>query len=168
MSPNVTRDDPGRRRCAYWRPAVHQTLWEPLTYTFAYLTALCLLTAVVTGVGLLLYLESQTPARRRAYLLLRRMGLRPASHRLVLLAELGVPLALGALVGFGLCAGLVLALHNGFETNPDAPPGTVLDLPWRPAATVVLGLVVVCLAAASYLHARVVRANPAEPLRHQP
>jgi putative ABC transport system permease protein len=141
------------------------TVWEPLTYTFDYLTALSLLTGVVTVVGLLLYLESQTPTHRRAYVLLRRMGLSAGSHRRALLGELAVPLIGGLLGGLVVTAGLTAVLSPDFEMNPTIPPDTVLDVPYLPLGLIAGAVLVVALGGALYAQRRIGRANPAEVLR---
>ncbi len=141
------------------------TLWEPLTYTFDYLTALSLLTGVVTVVGLLLYLESQAPLHRRAYVLLRRMGLSAGKHRRALLGELAVPLIGGLLGGLAVTAGLTVLLEPDFELNPGTPPDTVLAVPYLPLGLITGAVLVVAVGAAGYAQRRIGRANPSEVLR---
>jgi putative ABC transport system permease protein len=141
------------------------TLWEPLTYTFDYLTALSLLTGVVTLVGLLLYLESQAPLHRRAYVLLRRMGLSARSHRRALLGELALPLLAGLAGGVAVAAGLTAVLGMDFEMNPGVPPDTVIDVPYLPLGLIAAAVVVVAFGAARYAQTRIGRANPSEVLR---
>jgi putative ABC transport system permease protein len=139
--------------------------FEPLTYTFDYLIALCLLIEVVAVVGLLLYLESRTPALRRSYVLLRRMGLRTGSHRVALLWELGLPLLGGVAAGTVLIAGPIAQLYPDFDLVPAVPPDTVLVLPVRVAVLTAGAIAVVTAAAAGYAQARVGRADPADVLR---
>jgi putative ABC transport system permease protein len=141
------------------------TLFEPLTYTFAYLTALSLLTSLVTLVGLLLYLESRTPAHRRAYVLLHRMGLRAGSHRVALLSELSVPLAVGLVTGVAVTLGLTATLSRYFEMNPTIPPDTVVVLPYPALAVLVAAVALIATGATGYAQRRVSRANPSEVLR---
>ncbi|HEY7222040.1 MAG TPA: FtsX-like permease family protein [Micromonosporaceae bacterium] len=141
------------------------TLWEPLTYTFDYLTALSLLTGVVTLVGLLLYLESQAPQRRRAFVLLRRMGMSPGSHRRALLGELALPLLGGLVGGIAVAAGLTAALQSTFDINPDTLPDTVIAVPYNVLGAICTMTVVVGLAAVIYAQSRIGRANPSEVLR---
>jgi putative ABC transport system permease protein len=141
------------------------SLWEPLTYTFDYLTALSLLTGVVTLVGLLLYLESQAPLHRRAYVLLRRMGLSAGSHRRALLGELALPLLSGLAGGVAVAGGLTAALGMDFEMNPGIPPDTVIDVPVRPLVLIAAAVVAVALGAAAYAQTRIGRADPSEVLR---
>jgi ABC-type lipoprotein release transport system permease subunit len=141
------------------------TLFEPITYTFAYFVAIALLTGVVVAVGLLLYLESRTVAHRRAYVMLRRMGLKPRTHRAALLWELCGALGLGLGVAAATVAGLGIALRNSFDVNPLKQPGTVLTLP-TPTVVVIVGCVALtAIAAALFAHARVARAKPSEVLR---
>ncbi len=141
------------------------TIWEPLTYTFDYLTALSLLTGVVATVGLLLYLESRAPAHRRAYVLLRRMGLRPGAHLGAVVRELAVPMLTGLVGGLALAGGLVTAVQAEMEVNPDVPPATVLTWPVAPAGAITAAIAVTMLAAALYAQRRISRARASEVLR---
>jgi putative ABC transport system permease protein len=141
------------------------TLWEPLTYTFDYLTALSLLTGVVTLVGLLLYLESQAPLHRRAYVLLRRMGLSARSHRRAILGELALPLLAGLVGGVAVAAGLTAVLGADFEMNPGVPPDTVIAVPYLPLGLIAAAVALIAFGAARYAQARIGRANPSEVLR---
>jgi ABC-type antimicrobial peptide transport system permease subunit len=141
------------------------TLFQPITYTFEYFVAIALLTGVVVAVGLLLYLESRTIAHRRAYVILRRMGLKARTHRAALLWELCGALGVGLAVAAATVAGLGFGLRNSFDVNPDKAPGTVLAVP-APTLVVIIGCVVVtAIGAALFGHARVARAKPAEVLR---
>lgn len=141
------------------------TLYDPLTFTFEYLTALSLLGGLVTMVGLLLYLEARTPRHRRAYVMFRRMGLRPRTHRGALLIEIGIPLVAGLIGGLILAAGLAKALSGNFDVDVSIPPGTILSVPV--AAVIAIGVAVLVLAvlAATYAQLRIGRANPSEVLR---
>jgi putative ABC transport system permease protein len=141
------------------------TLYDPLTFTFDYLTALSLLGGLVTMVGLLLYLEARTPRHRRAYVMFRRMGLRPRTHRAALVVEIGVPLIAGLIGGLVLAAGLAKALSGNFDVDVTLPPGTILSVPV--AAVIGIGIAVLVLAglAAAYAQLRIGRANPSEVLR---
>jgi putative ABC transport system permease protein len=141
------------------------TLFEPLTYTFDYLTALSLLTALIATVGLLLYLEGRAPLHRRAYVLLRRMGLPARAHRLALLGELAVPLSIGLFGGLALTAGFGQGLRDEFEINPSIPPPTVLAVPTGTVVLTVALVAIVALGGTGYAHRRVARANAAEVLR---
>jgi putative ABC transport system permease protein len=141
------------------------TLFEPLTYTFDYLTALSLLTGLVAAVGLVLYLEGRGPAHRRGYVLLRRMGLRRGTHRWALVAEVALPLALGLGGGVALAAAIVTAVRSEIEINPLTPPGTVLAVPVATLVAAAAAIVALALVAAAYADHRVARADPAEVLR---
>ncbi len=141
------------------------TLYDPLTFTFDYLTWLSLLGGLVTMVGLLLYLEARTPRHRRAYVMFRRMGLRPRTHRGALLIEIGIPLIAGLIGGLILAAGLAKALSGNFDVDVSIPPGTILSIPVL--AVILIGFAVLALAglAATYAQLRIGRANPSEVLR---
>src|SRR5690606_12138250 len=142
----------------------NNTLWEPLIFTFDYLTALSLLTGLVTLVGLLLYLESQAPQWRRAYVLLRRMGITKRGHRRALTGELAVPWLAGLLGGLGMTAGLMWVLRPYVDMNPDRLPNAVIDVPYLALGAIVAMTLVVGIAAVSYAQARVARAQPSEVL----
>ena len=141
------------------------TVFQPLTYTFQYLTALSILTGVVTIVGLLLYVEARAPGHRRGYVIARRMGLRARTHRSALLVELAVPLIAGLGLGLGLAMSLTYGFSAGFDVDPTLPPHTLITLP----AVVIIGIgvavAVVAVLASSFAQLRVGRANPSEVLR---
>jgi putative ABC transport system permease protein len=141
------------------------TVFQPLTYTFQYLTALSILTGVVTIVGLLLYVEARAPGHRRGYVIARRMGLRARTHRSALLVELAVPLIAGLGLGLGLATSLTYGFSAGFDVDPTLPPHTLIAWP----AVVIIGIsvavVVVSVLASSFAQLRVGRANPSEVLR---
>ncbi|GAA5183163.1 hypothetical protein GCM10023322_21800 [Rugosimonospora acidiphila] len=139
--------------------------WEPLTYTFDYLTALSLLTGLVTLVGLLLYLESQAPSHRRAYVLLRRMGLRARSHRRAMFGELALPLVAGLIGGVAVSTALSEVLGGGFDVDPDVLPNAVVTMPYLPIGLIAAAVAVITVGAAEYAQRRIGRANPSEVLR---
>ncbi|HKD97122.1 MAG TPA: FtsX-like permease family protein, partial [Micromonosporaceae bacterium] len=141
------------------------TLYDPLTFTFEYLTALSLLGGLVTMVGLLLYLEARTPRHRRSYVMFRRMGLRARTHRAALLIELGIPLTAGLIGGLALAAALAKALSSNFDVDVALPPGTILSVPVTVVAGIAIAVLVLATGAASYAQARIGRANPSEVLR---
>ena len=140
-------------------------LHEPVTFTFQYLIALSVFTGLIAVVGLLLYLESRTATHRRAYVLLRRLGLRAGAHRRALIVELGGPVMVGLTVGLGLAVGLAYALAAYFEIDASRPPGAILVLPYPLAGVVASMALVVVTGAALLAHRRISRANPAEVLR---
>src|SRR5262249_22145082 len=135
------------------------TLYDPLTFTFEYLTALSLLSGLVTMVGLLLYLEARTPRHRRSYVMFRRMGLRPRTHRAALLIELGIPLAGGLVGGLVLAVGLAKALSANFDVDVTVPPGTILSAPVQVVLAIAAGVLVLAAAAAMYAQLRIGRAR---------
>jgi putative ABC transport system permease protein len=141
------------------------TVWEPLTYSFTYLTALSLLTGVVTVVGLLLYLEAQAPVHRRAYVLLRRMGLRPRSHRRALIGEIGYPMVAGLIFGVTVAGVLTWVLRADIEMNPTVPPATIVAWPFAPVGLIALAVLLAMAGATAYAHRRISRARPTEVLR---
>jgi putative ABC transport system permease protein len=141
---------------------------EPVTYTFQYLIALSIFTGLIAVVGLLLFLESRTAAHRRAYVLLRRLGLRAGAHRRALIMELGAPVLVGLVGGLALAGGLAYGLGDSFEIDTDSPPGTLLALPVVMIAVICATAVGITLGAASLAHQRIRRARPSEVLRDTP
>jgi putative ABC transport system permease protein len=140
-------------------------LYEPVAYTFQYLIALSIFTGLIGAVGLLLYLESRTAAHRRAYAMLRRLGLSAGMHRRALLLEVGAPVAVG-LAG-GICLAVVLAywLGAGFDLDPGRFPDTLLVLPVSMAGVVTAAALTLAITAGLLSHARIARAHPGEVLR---
>ena len=102
---------------------------QSLTASMEYLLWVSLLTAVVVVVGILLRLESRAPANRRAYVVMRRMGLRSVTHRLALLREVGVLLGAGVAVGVVVSAVLVVTMATDFDIDPASGPGVVVTVP---------------------------------------
>jgi putative ABC transport system permease protein len=141
------------------------TVFEPVTYTFTYLSALSLLTGLVTTVGLLLYLEGRAPTHRRAYVMLRRMGLARRSHLRALVTEVAVPLVAGLVGGLAIAGGLAAVLLRYFEVNPQVPPDPVLAVPLGTVAAVVVAVAFIAVLGTGYAHRRFSRARPGEVLR---
>ena len=137
------------------------TVFQPLTYTFEYLTALSILTGVVTIVGLMLYVEARAPGHRRGYVMARRMGLRSRTHRSALLVELALPLGAGLGIGLALALGFTYAFSTGFDVDPSLPPKTLITLPFAVITGIAAAVVVVSLLSSGFAQLRVARANPA-------
>ncbi len=145
--------------------ATVNSVYEPLTFTFEYLTALSLLCGVIALVGLLLYLESRSPGHRRAFVMLRRMGMHTGSHWRAVLWELGTPPIVGLVTGLGASSIVAYALRHNFDVDPTLPPGGLLTLPIAAMIGIAVAVVVVSFAASGYAQFRVVRTNPSEILR---
>lgn len=131
-----------------------------LTASIEYLLWVSVLTAVVVIVGVLLRWESQSGANRRAFVLMRRMGLRSSSHRLVLFREIGILLGTGMAFGAVIAAMLVVGMFPDFDVDPGSGPGVLVTVP----VTVVgwlAGAAVVTIGLAGLLtHARIAAAEP--------
>jgi putative ABC transport system permease protein len=141
------------------------SVYEPLTFTFEYLTALSLLCGVVAVVGLLLYLEARTPGHRRSYVMLRRMGMRTPSHWRAMLWELGPPLLVGLALGLASAVVSAWTLRHNFDVEPGQPPGTLLTLPTSAMVGLAVAVGVVTVMASAYGQVRVARVNPSTVLR---
>lgn len=140
------------------------TSYEPVTQTFSYLTLVSVLTAAVVVVGLLLHVESRTVAYRRAYALLRRMNLRPRTHRAALGWELGAVLGAGAVAGLVIAAGTVWLLSDAFDLEPGRLPDADIAVPAGPFVVIAVAAAVVAAAATWFAHVRIARAVPSEVL----
>lgn len=140
-------------------------VYEPVTYTFQYLIALSVFTGLIGAVGLLLHLESRTAAHRRAYVMLRRLGLPAGAHRRALLLEVGTPLLAGLAGGLTGALGISALLRAGLDVQPDRYPDAVLVLPIPVAVTVTAVVVLFGLVSGLLTHRRIHTANPAEVLR---
>jgi hypothetical protein len=146
--------------------SLYRHTWiEPVTYTFAYTVAVSALMGLITTVGLVLYLEAGMPARKRAWVMLRRMGLTPGGHWRSLLAQIAVPVACGTLLGAGFAAVAAVLTQADMDVDNQQPPGPLLAVPVGVLA--VVGLVVVAVVATTVIttHLRTVRAHPSVVLR---
>ncbi|MFC4041372.1 ABC transporter permease [Dactylosporangium siamense] len=141
------------------------TFYQPVTYTFAYLSALSLLTATVAMVGFLLYLESRLRVLRRGYAMLRLMGLRSAVQGWLLLAELAGSLVAGCAAGLGLAVTAAVAVRDQLNVDPAAPPGTVLSFPWPVMAGLLTAVGCFAVLVAVVTHWRLTRSRTSEVLR---
>ncbi|SRR6266508_3825307 len=120
---------------------------------------------LVTVVGLVLYLEAGTPTRRRAWVLLRRMGLRTRQHRWSMLAQIAIPVGYGLLVGLGLATVLTLATQGDMDIRHDQPPRTLLSTPVAALVEITVAVALVVAMAVGVAQARTMRAHPSEVLR---
>ncbi|MEV0134871.1 FtsX-like permease family protein [Dactylosporangium sp. NPDC050688] len=141
------------------------TFYQPVTYTFAYLAALSLLTGIVAMVGFLLYLESRLPVLRRGFVMLRMMGLSSTTQGWLLLGELTAPLVTGCVIGLGLAVAAVLVMRDQLNVDPGALPGTVLSIPWPVMAGLLAVIGVFAAVVALVTHWRLTRSRVGEVLR---
>ncbi|WP_084470049.1 FtsX-like permease family protein [Amycolatopsis benzoatilytica] len=136
-----------------------------ITYTFAFLTAVSALVGAVVLVGLLLYLNARSRARRGAYVLLRRMGISSGAHWRALAYEVGGLLAAGFALGLGFAAVGVSVTYQGYDLDPETPPDTVLPIPWWPSGRLLLAAAAVALLVTYAAQRAAARALPSEVLR---
>jgi putative ABC transport system permease protein len=141
------------------------SIYEPLTFTFQYLTALSLLCGVIAIVGLLLYLEARAPGHRRSFVMLHRMGMGTGSHWRAMLWELGTPLIVGLGVGLGASSIAAYTLRSNYDVDPSLPPGGLLTMPTVAMVGISAAVIVVTFVASGYAQLRVVRTNPSNILR---
>ena len=137
----------------------------PVSYAFALLRALALLTGAIGAGGLLLYLETRTRARRVAYALARRMGLSRRAHLRSLVMEVGGLLVVGLVIGGALAIAATVAAYGRLDLDPYVPPGPLLVVPAVPILLVVAGTLLLAGLAALAAQRSADRSSPAEVLR---
>lgn len=106
-----------------------QTTFQAITWTFAYLQALGILSGAVIVGGLLLFVSTRARQRALAYVLSRRMGLRRITHWLSLVLEIGVMIAPGAVIG-GVVGWIAVVLAEPhLNPLPLLNPPPLLEIP---------------------------------------
>ena len=119
------------------------------TRTYAYLRAIATGAALLSLVGLLLYLQARQRSQAIASALSRRMGLR----RSVEIASLGIELS--ALLTFSFVCGTAIAVASALpvvshvDLLPQYPPSPLAVVPWRVVWIGLGGIVVLAFAAAA-------------------
>lgn len=130
-----------------------------------YLLWVSILTALVVVVGMLLQLESRSTANRRAFVMMRRMGLRSGSHRMALLREIGVVLTCGVVFGVLIATGLTAVMAPDFDIDRLRAPGVIVSISWAAGLALAAATLFTAVAAAWFGHARIAAARPSEVLR---
>jgi putative ABC transport system permease protein len=124
------------------------TSFLSISWTFGFLQSFGVLTGLITIGGLLLYLEARQRARKVAYVLIRRMGLSRAAYRRSVLAEVGVTLLGGCLLGMVLSLVAARLVYPRLDALPEVSPAPLLRTPVAAlVATGVAGLLAAPLAA---------------------
>ncbi|TKG72691.1 ABC transporter permease [Prauserella endophytica] len=140
-------------------------VYAGITYTFAFLAAVSLLTGVVIVVGLLLYLDARSRARRSASVLLRRMGIGAAAHWRALLLEVGGLLLAGFATGAALAAAVIALTAADYDLNPATSPGTLVALPWPVFAVLAVATALTAVLASAAAQRAASAARPSGVLR---
>jgi putative ABC transport system permease protein len=127
--------------------------------------ALGVLVGLITVGGLLLYLDTRQRSRRVSYAFLRRMGLSRRAHRRSIIAEVGVVLVGGTLLGAALACAAAALVYLDVDPVPKILPAPLLRFPSN-----LLLAVVVASMAVSWFGGRVAqlsadRGDVAEVLR---
>ncbi|TMK96868.1 MAG: FtsX-like permease family protein, partial [Actinobacteria bacterium] len=102
-----------------------------LAWVFAFLLALGVVTALISVVGAVLYLQARQRGRVVAHALAHRMGLSKAALRLSVAIELSAILATGVVLGLGL--GMIAArlVVGRLDPVPYLAPGMLLRVPFQ-------------------------------------
>jgi putative ABC transport system permease protein len=136
-----------------------------LHWTFGFLQALGVLTALIALGGMLLYLEARQRAREVSYALARRMGLKRRSHRRSVAIELGAMLAAGYVLGASLSWVAARLVFAKLDPMPHLPPHPLFRTPLAILFFTLLGALVAAAAGAWRVQRSADRANVAEVLR---
>jgi putative ABC transport system permease protein len=105
------------------------TSFLAISWTFGFLQSFGVLTGLITIAGLLLYLETRQRARKATYVLIRRMGLSRAAHRLSVLVEVGATLVGGCALGMALSLVAARLVYPRLDALPDVSPSPLLRTP---------------------------------------
>jgi putative ABC transport system permease protein len=100
-----------------------------ISWTFGFLQSFGVLTGLITVGGLLLYLETRQRARKATYVLIRRMGLSRAAHRLSVFTEVGATLVGGCLAGMALSLLAARLVYPRLDALPSVQPPPLLRTP---------------------------------------
>jgi putative ABC transport system permease protein len=100
-----------------------------VSWTFGFLQSFGVLTGLITIGGLLLYLETRQRARKAAYVLIRRMGLSRAAHRLSVFTEVGATLVAGCVTGMALSLLAARLVYPRLDALPSVQPPPLLRTP---------------------------------------
>ncbi|PRX43441.1 putative ABC transport system permease protein [Prauserella shujinwangii] len=145
---------------------VHQVgVYTGITYTFAFLAAVSLLSGVIIVVGLLLHLDARARARRSAYVMLRRMAVTALAHWRALVLEVGGLLLAGFAAGAAIASVVVLLTRPDYDVDAATAPGTVVDVPWVVLAALLGAALATGAVAAGTAQRAASRARPSEVLR---
>jgi putative ABC transport system permease protein len=136
-----------------------------LHWTFGFLQALGVLTALIALGGILLYLEARQRAREVSYALARRMGLKRRSHRRSVAIELGAMLAAGYELGESLSWVAARLVFAKLDPMPHLPPHPLFRTPLAILFFTLLGALLAAVAGAWRVQRSADRANVAEVMR---
>jgi putative ABC transport system permease protein len=142
-----------------------QTTFAAISWTFAYLQALGVLSGAVIIGGLLLFVTTRAAQRALAYVLSRRMGLRRVTHLSSLAIELGVMIAPGAVLGglFGWIAVELAQPH--LDPLPLLSPPPLLEVPYTTIAAAIGAAFLVWIAVSGWAQHAADRSRASELLR---
>jgi putative ABC transport system permease protein len=142
-----------------------QTVFLTVTWTFGFMRSLGIVAGAIAVGGLAIYLDARRRARTLGYAFLRRMGLRPATHRRALLLEISATVLVGGAAGIVLAVAAGWLVHRQLDPVPSIPPGTLLRLPMPLLAAAVAIAVAVCVIGAFVAQRLADRDDPMEVLR---
>jgi hypothetical protein len=136
-----------------------------LSWAFGYLSALGVLTGLVALAAILLYLAARQRATQLSYVLARRMGLRPGSHRWSIAMEVAGMLTAALLVGAVLAWGGAKLVYGKVDPLPLLPPGMLFRYPTSLFVLTALVLPAVALIGAAVSHSVAGRTDVAALMR---
>ncbi|MDX1620413.1 MAG: FtsX-like permease family protein [Nitriliruptorales bacterium] len=137
-----------------------------LTQTFVLLEALGILAVVLAMTGLALYLRARQDETEVSYVLVRRMGLRPATHGAAIALEVSGLLFLATAIGIGAGIAIAWLLHARLDPLANLPPDALLVIPWVTIGVGAAVLLVAVVGSAALVQRSADRVDPSTVLRH--
>jgi putative ABC transport system permease protein len=129
VAPAFTRAGNQIRFLTTTEGVLDQTSFLTVAWTFGFMQALGVLVALITVGGMLLYLDTRQRSRRVSYAFLRRMGLSRRAHRRSIIAEVGVVLVGGTLLGAALACAAAAFVYLDVDPVPRLLPAPLLRFP---------------------------------------
>jgi putative ABC transport system permease protein len=136
-----------------------------LSWAFAFLKALGIMTGLIALGGVLLYLEARQRQREISYVLSRRMGLTRGAHRLSVALELAGMLLIAFVIGSVLAAVAARVISGKLDPLPVLPPAPVFRLPLPSFGLTALALLLAAVVGAWRVQRAADRAAVSEVMR---
>ncbi len=136
-----------------------------LSWLYAFLRALGILTGLIVLAALVLYLAARQRGRVVSYALARRMGLTGRQHRRSLTIEITAMLLVGFVLGAALAWLAAKLVFGKLDPLPALPPPALFRVPWPMFAATVVVLAVAAWLGARLVHRRAERADVSEVMR---
>lgn len=141
------------------------TSFLAVSWVFALLQALGVMTGLIAVVSLLLYLQARQDERVVSYALASKMGLPARSHAASLVLEIAGLLLAAFVIGAGLAVVAARVVRSSIDLMPEVPTPTLLRVPLSLLGVAAASLALVALLGAWSVQRATARANVAEVMR---